>query len=101
MTQSAGRGLHPELENSVFTQTIAAAGNTEIPAYLTLIKLGYEIDRRYESDGELWSATKGTLQLVAESPLQLLGLALMYMERGADWQADDDEIDAFLKRFYP
>ncbi|MGJ5019067.1 hypothetical protein [Bradyrhizobium oligotrophicum] len=85
----------------MFTQTIAAAGNTEIPAYLTLIKLGYEIDRRYESDGELWSATKGTLQLVAESLLQLLGLALMYMERGAYWQADDDEIDAFLKRFYP
>ncbi|MGC2778957.1 MAG: hypothetical protein WA418_25330 [Bradyrhizobium sp.] len=82
-------------------QTIAAAGNTEVPAYLTLIKLGYDIDRRMQGDDELWIAEQGPLQLVAHSPPQLLGLALLYSERGPDWAASDGEIDAFLARFSP
>jgi hypothetical protein len=84
----------------VAEQTIAAAGNTEVPAYLTLMKLGYDIDRREQGEAELWIAKKGTLQLVADSPLQLLGLALLYSERGPDWRAGDGEIEAFLARFY-
>ena len=31
------------------SQTIAAAGNTEVPAYLTLIKLGYAVLHRIAS----------------------------------------------------
>ena len=85
----------------VTRRTIAAAGNTEVPAYLTLVGLGYEIDRRKEGDVELWIANKENLQLVAGSPLELLGLSSLYGERGPSWQASDNDIDAFLARFYP
>jgi hypothetical protein len=83
------------------SQTIAAAGNTAVPAYVMLIKLGYEVDRIEQGGEELWRAKKGTLQLLAESPLGLLGLSILSSERGPNWQASDCEIDEFLKRFYP
>ncbi|WP_063693475.1 hypothetical protein [Bradyrhizobium stylosanthis] len=79
-------------------ETIAAAGNTEAPAYLTLVQLGYSLDRDGE---ERWIAKKGTLELVADCPLELLGLSLMRNERGPRWQADDHEIAEFLTQFYP
>lgn len=81
-------------------ETIAAAGNTEVPAYLTLIELGFSVDRNGERE-EHWTAKKGTLELVADGLLELLGLCLLRSERGAYWQAADSEIDGFLKRFYP
>ncbi|MGJ5177254.1 hypothetical protein ACQR16_00530 [Bradyrhizobium oligotrophicum] len=49
-------------------QRIGAAGNTEVPAYLTLIKLGYEVDRRIPGNDELWIAKQGQLHLVGDSP---------------------------------
>jgi hypothetical protein len=82
-------------------EIIAAAGNTEVPAYLTLIELGYSVDRVDKGGEEHWIAKKGTLELVADGPLELLGLCLLRSERGARWQAADNEIDGFLKRFYP
>ena len=82
-------------------ETIAAAGNTEVPAYLTLIDYEYSVDRVDKDGDEHWIAKKGTLELVADSPLQLLGLHLLRSERGPRWQAADNEIDGFLKRFYP
>lgn len=82
-------------------ESIAAAGNTEVPAYLTLVELGYSIDRIDKDGGKHWIAKKGTLQLMADCPLELLGLSLLRSERGPRWQASDNEIDEFLKRFYP
>jgi hypothetical protein len=82
-------------------EIIAVAGNTEVPAYLALVELGYSVDR-VDKDGEgHWIAKKGTLQLMADCSLELLGLSLLRSERGPRWQASDDEIDEFLKRFYP
>jgi hypothetical protein len=88
------------MENAMACQTIAAAANTEVPAYLTLIKLGYAVDRIDQGGEELWTAKNGTLQLIAKSPLELLGLCLLSGERGPNWQARDDAIDEFLGRFY-
>jgi hypothetical protein len=83
-------------------ENVAAAGNTTVPAYLTLIKLGYTVDRHDGNDSkELWVAKKGTLRLVGDCPLVLLGLSLMRSERGAEWSATDDQINQFLGRFYP
>lgn len=87
--------------NETTQETIAAAGNTEVPAYLTLVELGYSVDR-VDKDGEgHWIAKKGTLQLMADCPLELLGLSLLRSERGPRWQANDSEIAEFLTRFYP
>lgn len=80
-------------------ECIAAAGNTEVPAYLTLIQHGYSVHRIDKDGEERWIAKKGALQLVAGCPLELLGLCVLRSERGPRWQARDIEIDEFLKRF--
>ncbi len=87
--------------NEMTDESIAAAGNIEVPAYLTLIEHGYSVDRIDEDGEERWLAKKGGLQLIASCPLELLGLSLLRSERGPRWQARDDEIEEFLKRFYP
>jgi hypothetical protein len=66
-------------------ETIAAAGNAEVPAYLTLVELGYSVDRLDRDSKEHWIAKKETLQLMADCPLELLGLSLMRSERGPYW----------------
>ena len=87
--------------NEMTDESVAAAGNAEVPAYLTLIEHGYSVDRIDKDGEERWIAKKGALQLVADCPLELLGLSLLRSERGPHWQARDNEIDEFLKRFYP
>jgi hypothetical protein len=91
----------PAKGNKMAQESIAAAGNTEVPAYLTLIELGYSVDRIDRDGEEHWMAKKGTLQLMADCPLELLGLSLLRSERGPRWQASDSEIDKFLTWFYP
>jgi len=87
--------------NEMAQETIAAAGNTEVPAYLTLTELGYSVDRVDKDGEEHWIAQKGSLRLMADCPLKLLGLSLMRSELGPRWQAVDNEIDEFLTRFHP
>jgi hypothetical protein len=48
-----------------------------------------------------FSFPKADITLIAESPLGLLGLWFMRKERGADWRASGEDIEAFLKHFYP
>jgi hypothetical protein len=79
-------------------ESIVAAGNTKVPAYLTLIELGYSVDRIDKDGEERWTAKKGTLQLMADCPLELLGLSLLRSERGSRWQASDNEIAEFLTK---
>ena len=81
-------------------ESIAAAGNTEVPAYLTLLELGYSVDRIDKDGEERWIAKKEALQLMADCPLELLGLSLLRSKRGALRQAGDSEINQFMKRFY-
>lgn len=81
---------------------IAAAGNTEIPAYLALLQEGCRVDRELVPGlGERWIVQEGDFRVSAESPLQALGLYWMRRQRGPNWQPEDAEIEAFLKRFYP
>jgi hypothetical protein len=66
-------------------ERIAASGNTEVPAYLTLRQAGFEVVATpVENENERWIATKPDITLIAESPLELLGLWFMRKERGAD-----------------
>ena len=74
---------------------IAAAGNVEAPAYLTLVALGFDLDC---DRGGRWTAEKGDAVFSADSPLELLGLVAMYDARGPQWQASDAEIGAFLAK---
>ena len=77
-------------------ESIAAAGDTGVPAYLALIKLGYSVDRIDKDGEERWIAKQGALQLMADCPLEFLGLSLLRSERGPRWQASNSEIAEFL-----
>ncbi len=83
-------------------ECITAAGNTEVPAYLTLLEQGWTVELNSSvPEEEFWVARKGELLLQAEGLLELLGLTLMRTQRGEDWHAEDEEIDAFLAKFFP
>jgi hypothetical protein len=78
---------------------ISAAGNVEVPAYLSLKAKGYTIDRHAKEDSETWFARKDGVELVAGGPIELLGLAGVYEMRGKDWMASDREIEVFVSQF--
>jgi len=78
---------------------LSAAGNVEVPAFLVLASKGYAIKRTIADDIEVWSAAKGEDEFQADSPLQLLGVVVVAEERGDAWAAEDEQIDAFLRRF--
>jgi len=82
-------------------ETIASAGNTDTPAYLVLMEKGYKITVTpiEGSREETWTAESDNVCLMANGPVELLGLASMYEQRGSAWKASDEEIDDFVKRF--
>ena len=49
---------------------IAAAGNTEVPAYLVLIEKGYDVFQN-GVEGDLWMAQKRNDSFIADGPLGL------------------------------
>ena len=75
---------------------IIAAGNVEVPAYLVLVEKGYEV--RWDGN-ERWTASKGDFVFGGEGPIEVLGIVCMYENRGEDWKASDQAIDAFLDKF--
>ncbi len=81
---------------------VTAAGNVEVPAYLALGQLGFEIERQIFGNGtEWWVARKGDEIFSAESPLGILGLCLISQVRGEEWMATDEEINSYLLKYYP
>jgi len=82
-------------------EQITAAGNTEVPAYLLLLREGCSIERQHFGEEEIWIAEKGDLRVSGSSPLEVLGLYQMRKQRGKHWRTQDSEIEDFLKRFYP
>jgi len=78
--------------------TVAAAGNTMAPALAVLKGLGYDVSRHISSNGtEEFHAHGLQAHLVAEDILQLLGLAALVRERGAQWLPSDPEVEALLR----
>lgn len=61
---------------------IAAAGNTEIPAYLVFLEKGYRVrGESLSEEKEFWFAAKDDYEFVAEGPIVLLGIAAMFETR--------------------
>lgn len=74
----------------------------EVPAYLALWQLGFQVERQFiDSKTEWWVARKSGVELSAGSPLEVLGLCLMWTTRGDAWKATDEEIGSYLSRYYP
>ena len=82
---------------------LAAAGNVVVPAFLILRDKGFTLKCKpgLGAEREVWTATKRELSFVGDGPLELLGLVAIYEARGTQWQAPDDEIEAFLAEYYP
>ena len=78
---------------------IAAAGNVEVPAYLSLIGKGYAVHWERKGGDELWYAERDGNEFIAEGPIELLGVVSVYEIRGENWNATDEEIDAFMKAY--
>ena len=78
---------------------LAAAGNVEVPAILLLEERGYAVTVTRSEGVELWMAKRGDVELVGDSPLDLLALASLAEARGASWRATDEQIEATLARF--
>lgn len=76
---------------------IADAGNVMVPAYLILKKKGYRLRRSNpgDLDLELWHAENATCEFVADGPVALLGLVLLYETRGENWQSNDEDLREF------
>jgi hypothetical protein len=88
-------------EKNEMRERIESAGNTEAPAWATLISWGYAVSNSIVDEKETWFADQGDIELMAESPLELLGLAAMRQARGVNWKPRDEEIAEFLRRHYP
>ena len=85
-------------------ENITAAGNTEVPAFLAIKALGFDIERTFldgDQERELWVARNEQSRFSAGSPLELLGLFAMRSQRGQSWKASDDEISNFFREYYP
>jgi len=74
---------------------ISSVANTMTPAYLAILSKGFTVT----AGGDLMVAEKGSHRFVAEEPVSLLGLIALVEVRGWEWQAHDDEIDAFMRDF--
>ncbi len=79
---------------------ISAAGNTEVPAYLALVELGFEITTSsHGNEVESWIARNGETELIGDGPFELLALVKLIECRGKNWKASDEEIDDFVGKY--
>ena len=81
---------------------LVAAGNTMAPAVLVLERLGFAVSRDTgAAEGLEWRAVNSSLEVRGDDPVQLLGLVVLYQQRGSEWRASDDEIQAFIAKHHP
>ena len=78
---------------------LASAGNVLVPAILLLEERGYAVMCTRHEHRETWTAKRVSTELVADNPIELLGLASLAEARGPSWQTTDEQIDSTLARF--
>ena len=79
---------------------LTAAGNTVVPAILTLEARGFRVTMAPEGGegGGGCRAVRGDESYVADDPVTVLGLVALVEARGWDWRAGDAELDEALRR---
>jgi hypothetical protein len=75
--------------------TIAAAGNTIVPAILALEDSGFEV---HVVEGSRCRITRGDETYLADDPVTALGLVKLIELRGWNWCATDAQIESTLSR---
>jgi hypothetical protein len=78
---------------------LSSAGDVLVPAILLLEEREYVVSIIRTERFEQWTAKRGDIELVGDSPIELLGLASLADARGAAWPATDEEVHTTLTRF--
>lgn len=80
---------------------LIAAGNVEIPAYLTITSKGYAVrcEKTDSSGNAFWIAEKNGNVFKASSPIELLGVIGVFENRGIEWHASDKQIEKFQEKY--
>lgn len=81
------------------TSRLVAAANVMVPAILLLERQGWHVEHAPSLDAETWSARRGSTEVVASDPLELVGLAAISDSRGSAWRASDLDIEEAIRRF--
>jgi hypothetical protein len=82
-------------------EKIPEGANTEVPAYLALVREGFRVERHIIAGHEEWLAKRGNVRISGSSTVELLGLSSMRDQRGPEWKATDTEIAKFLELYRP
>ena len=80
-------------------KTISTAGNTGIPAMLTLETLGFTVSVERTDEGEVFRAIRGTEAYVADDPVAVLGLVKLVEVRGWEWHATDPDLMRVMRQY--
>ena len=78
---------------------ITSAGNTVVPALLSLESLGFEVVVSANGDRAECRVTRGDESYVADDPVTVIGLVRLVELRGWNWAVSDSELDAAIQRF--
>jgi lactoylglutathione lyase len=78
---------------------LAAAANVIVPAILLLEERGWRVQHE-PGDAVPWCAVRAGVEILGDSPLELLGLAAICERSGPDWRTSDEQIDAVLARMH-
>ena len=71
------------------------------PAVMTMRAKGYRVTNLWRDGGEHFAAEKDGNRFEAADPIAVLGLIAMHELRGDDWTPTDEEVDEFMRDFYP
>jgi hypothetical protein len=78
---------------------ICAAGNTVVPALLTLERLGFQVSTRNTSKGPKTTASRREEEYSAEDPVAVLGLIKLVELRTWQWGPSDLETENTLHKY--
>jgi hypothetical protein len=78
---------------------VIAAGNTVVPALLSLEELGFNVIVRNHPAGQTFTARRDDEEYSADDPVTLLGLVKLVEVRSWQWNATDSQIDAIMIKY--
>ena len=70
------------------------------PCCIALEDLGYAVSNKIVEGVEVWVAEKEGQKLSGSDPCEVLGLVKLIEMKGHAWQASDEQINDYTKRFY-
>ncbi len=86
------------MDSPKYKLSIRIAGNTMAPCVAVIEAKGYAISHYHgEPDTPFWDAEKDGRRFSADSAEALLGLIVMWEQRGDDWYVNDKEWESFKR----